>query len=100
VSASFIYRVSDSGNAGPNDILFIHRTRGATATKGWKYIQRMEAGEDIFADIEEEEDEDAEDNITCNRGYWSEEEKRCLLLGIKKHGKGNWTAITKLVKTR
>jgi len=61
----------------------------------------MNEGEDIFANLEEEEEaEDKNMSTTINRGLWSKKEIRRLLLGIKKYGMGNWAAITDLVKTR
>jgi len=64
-------------------------------------MQRRQAGEDIFAGIEEEEgDEDVEDNTAIIEGiHWSDEEERRLLMGLKKYG-NDWAAVTKLVKTR
>jgi len=87
--------------AEPHDILFIHRNYQQIANRGCKIIQRMEAGEDIFAELGEvvEEEED-DDNAAINEGSWSEEEKRRFLVGLKKYGKGNWVDIAKVVKTR
>jgi len=91
--------------AGPHDILFIHRTYQQTSSQGRNYLLKMEAGEDVFAELDEEEDdedeedEDEEDTTSMGEVSWSEEEERRLLTGLKTYG-DDWAAVTKLVETR
>lgn len=69
----------------------------------------MDAGEDIFADIEEsssseseEEDEEELPRRTERRSpvVWSAEENRLFLVGLRKYGRSKWKEIAALIKTK
>lgn len=67
----------------------------------------MQQGEDIFAEINEEEssDEDEDEAATPRKGgrpkaKWTAKEDRRFLVGLRKYGRGNWQEISDFVKTK
>lgn len=79
------------------------------------YMRRMDAGEDIFAGLQENDNDvggpslkraarvslsPSSPSSSFNTGPWLEEEKRLFDVGVRKYGRGQWKKIAALIGTR
>lgn len=92
-----------------------HRDSNQVRSHALSYMRRMDAGEDIFAGLQENDNDvggpslkraarvslsPSSPSSSFNTGPWSEEEKRLFDVGVRKYGRGQWKKIAALIGTR
>jgi hypothetical protein len=101
---AFLEGYKKYGNRNWNAIVDMVKTRTKQQVMG-RHASLMrkqrQQGHDIFAELEDNDDDDASLDVeTVRQGKWSEREKKAFLKGFKKYGNRNWNAIVDMVKTR